>query len=52
MKIHPNIIVASHIFFDNFLGNCFILFLIQGKLIALKYAGQQLIYNTRFFYGI
>ena len=39
----PNIIVASHKFFDNFLRKCF-LFLIQGKLIALKYAGKQLIY--------
>ena len=38
-----NIIVASHKFFDNFLRNCF-LFLIQGKLIALKYAAEQLIY--------
>ena len=38
-----NIIVASHKFFINFLRNCF-LFLIQGKLIALKYAGKQLIY--------
>ena len=37
MKIHPNIIVASHKFFDNFLRNCF-LFLIKGKLLALKYA--------------
>ena len=35
--------MQSHKFFDNFLRNCF-LFLVQGKLIALKYAGQQLIY--------
>ena len=34
---------CTHKFFDNFLRNCF-LFLIQGKLIALKYAGKQLIY--------
>ena len=47
MKIYPNIIVASHKFFDNFLRNCFS-FLIQGKLIALKYAAKQLIYKTRF----
>ena len=46
-KIYPNFIVASHEFFDNFLRNCF-LFLIQGKLIVLKYAGKQLIYLTRF----
>ena len=42
MKIYSNIIVASHKFFDNFLRNCF-LFLIQDKLIALKYAGKQYI---------
>ena len=47
MKIYPNIIVASHKFFDDFIRNCF-LFLIQGKLIALKYARNQLIYQTRF----
>ena len=34
---------SSHKFFDNLKKNSF-LFLIQGKLIALKYAGKQLIY--------
>ena len=43
MKIYPNIIVASHKYFDNFLRTVF-LFLIQGKVIALKYAGKKLIY--------
>ena len=41
MKIYPNIIVARHKFFDNFLRTYF-LFIIQGKLIALKYEGEQL----------
>ena len=50
MKIYPNIIVASHKFFDNFLRNCFFLFFIQGKLIALKYVGKQLL--NSFFRGI
>ena len=44
MNIYPNIIVANHKFFDNFFKNYF-LFFIQGKLIALKYAGKQLIYS-------
>ena len=35
--------IASHKFLDNLLRNCF-LFFIRDKLIALKYAGKQLIY--------
>ena len=41
-KIYQNIILPSYIFWQ-FLRNC-ISFLIQSKLTALKYAGQQLIY--------
>ena len=47
MKIYPNIIVACHKFFDNLLKKLFFI-IIQGKLIALKSAGKQLIYKTRF----
>ena len=39
---YENIILVSYIFWQ-FLRNC-ISFLIQSKLTALKYAGQQLIY--------